>query len=227
MELDKESEVKWDALYSELETRPEGVPGAVTGRASDMVMKLALIYALTDGDDAIRLTHLRAGLAVWRYCETTAYALFGGLVSASVIAEPDPLYLWLLNFIKATPGVKRSELTSHFKNTDNADAIGVSLEALRVKGMAYPVMVKSEGAGRPGERWYPGSGEKDNGEGDREELNNHKIPSSYTTSQTLTPNPLSGMVVGEGVEEGSKEVNNSLPDSDQVINYFLPSFLTG
>jgi hypothetical protein len=159
--LDPEAEAVWDAEYEALEQRPEGTAGDATARAADQAMKLGLVYALADKADAIGLVHLRAGQAVWRYCEATAVSLFGGKVTAAD-AAPDPLWLTLLNAIQGEPGVKRSELVYAHKNAANAEAVGAALGRLRERHLAHAVS-DTTGGGRPAERWYPGSGDGDEG----------------------------------------------------------------
>ena len=176
MSLDRETETVWDNLYRTLETRPDGVQGAVTGRASDMVMKLAKIYALADEDESIRVQHLKAGLAIWRYCESTAFALFGGVQGkgeAIANPEPDPLWHLLLNAIIQSngEGVSKTNLIRSHQRHGNAEAIGESLERLKEKRLAYSTMVKVEGSGRPSEKWYAGSGDG----GKVEPNNNHHL----------------------------------------------------
>jgi hypothetical protein len=48
------------------------------------VVRLALIYALLDGEDKLAEPHLQAALEVWRYCEQ----------SVSVISAPAPATRW-------------------------------------------------------------------------------------------------------------------------------------
>ncbi len=232
MGLDGEAEGFWDSIYSTLETRPEGVPGAVTGRASDMAMKLALVYALADGDDAIRVAHLRAGLAVWRYCEATAFALFGmgdgkGVREANPSPEPDPLWLQLMNAITASPGVSRSELVRAFRHP--ADAIGVALEGVRVKGMAFPVAYQNPNGGPKGEKWYPGS---DGGDGETPNNINKLSPSPDTlplpvelTPPEGTNSPGGGMelVPSGGCGEG---VGGKVRGSGEDVVQLYPSLQT-
>jgi hypothetical protein len=47
-------------------------------------VRLALIYALLDGEDKLAEPHLQAALEVWRYCEQ----------SVSVISAPAPATRW-------------------------------------------------------------------------------------------------------------------------------------
>jgi hypothetical protein len=74
----------WDELYlgpdghgGELLRHPAGVPGFVTSRAEAQVTRLAVVFALTDRSEVVDLPHLEAALAVWRYCEASAIAIFG------------------------------------------------------------------------------------------------------------------------------------------------------
>jgi hypothetical protein len=74
----------WDELYlgpdghgGELLRRPAGVPGIVTSRAEAQVTRLAVVFALADRSEVVDLPHLEAALALWRYCEASAIAIFG------------------------------------------------------------------------------------------------------------------------------------------------------
>lgn len=165
--LDDEAGRLWDSEYRRLEAHPDDLFGMATARASDLVMKLALVYALADKADAIRLPHLRAALACWAYCEATAKRLFvpadavgRGQQQTATASTPDPLWLLLLRLIRAEPGMRRSELTAKLKNTAKADAIGHALDELEARSLAYRTDERTDG--RAAERWYPGSQEGNN-----------------------------------------------------------------
>lgn len=64
-------------LYRQLTTLPRGLLGNILNRAAPMVRRLAMIYALLDGEAETRLDHLRAAVAVWEYCEASARHIFG------------------------------------------------------------------------------------------------------------------------------------------------------
>lgn len=66
----------WRSIYSELSADHPGLVGAVINRAEANTLRLALIYTLLDGRDIIEADHLRAGLAVWKYAETSARLIF-------------------------------------------------------------------------------------------------------------------------------------------------------
>ncbi|MFO0852268.1 MAG: bifunctional DNA primase/polymerase [Gemmataceae bacterium] len=159
--LDDEAGRLWDRVYEQLETHPDDLFGMATARASDQVMKLALVYALTDKATAIRLPHLKAAMECWSYCEATARMLFaGGHVPAATppgtCPKPDPLWLKVLNAIQAAPGVSRTDLTLKFKNTAKADAIAAALDTLKAKGLAF-CRAEAGSRGPKVERWYPGA----------------------------------------------------------------------
>ena len=74
----------WDELYpgpdgqgGELLRHPAGVPGIVTSRAEVQATRLAVVFALADQSAVVDLPHLRAAMAVWRYCRASAVAIFG------------------------------------------------------------------------------------------------------------------------------------------------------
>jgi hypothetical protein len=62
----------WLEVYHELSEGKPGMVGAVTSRAEAQTLRLALAYALLDGAVYVEPEHLRAALAVWRYCDQSA-----------------------------------------------------------------------------------------------------------------------------------------------------------
>ena len=69
---------RWDELYTgEFEDRPAGLAGAVTSRAAAQVLRLSVIFALADQTVTLDVPHLAAAVAVWRYCQASAVAVFG------------------------------------------------------------------------------------------------------------------------------------------------------
>lgn len=68
----------WDDLYmNELQEHPAGVSGIVTSRAEAQVTRLSVVFALADRSEVVDLPHLEAALAVWRFCQACAVAIFG------------------------------------------------------------------------------------------------------------------------------------------------------
>src|SRR6185437_12732126 len=69
--------MRWEALYQELTTGRAGKLGKATARGAPLVKRLAMIYALLDGERLIASRHLDAAAAVWRYALDSAGYVFG------------------------------------------------------------------------------------------------------------------------------------------------------
>lgn len=137
----------WIKVYAELSEGLPGLLGAVTSRAEAQVMRLALIYALLDGADAIRREHLEAALEVWRYSLDSARHIFGSALG-------DPKADAALAAIRKTPGISRSDLGAYlFGKHPQAAALDRVLALLQERGLARAE--RAETGGRPTERWYP------------------------------------------------------------------------
>jgi len=78
------AEVQWSAegeraytvLYDRF-TDESGLAGNIIARGDTQTVRLALIYALLDGCTEIRVEHLKAATAAWRYAEQSARHIFG------------------------------------------------------------------------------------------------------------------------------------------------------
>ena len=82
--LDARAREMWAAVYSDLSMDHPGLSGCIINRGEAQALRLALIYALLDGQPMIGEPHLRAGLAFWDYCKTSALYVFGGRESCPV-----------------------------------------------------------------------------------------------------------------------------------------------
>jgi Protein of unknown function (DUF3987) len=79
LEFDEHTRDPWPAAYEALRNDvPDGPLGHMTARGSVQVQRLALIYALADGADAIGLDHLEAAVAFWSYCRESAELVLNG-----------------------------------------------------------------------------------------------------------------------------------------------------
>ena len=66
----------WHDAYARLAEPTDGLVGALLARAEAHVLRLAMLYALVDGDSTIGPAHLHAGLALWDYAaRSVAWAL--------------------------------------------------------------------------------------------------------------------------------------------------------
>lgn len=155
VELNDEAGREWDAVYPKLEDHPDTVFGVATSRASDQVMKLALVFALADKSDTIRTAHLTAALSCWRYCEATARLLFQG-VSATIpgTASAEVLAVRLLGVITGSPGINRRDLYRAVGGKVGKGEMNAALDHIQGNRLAHPKHTDTDG--RPAECWFPG-----------------------------------------------------------------------
>jgi len=137
----------WIEVYPRLSAGGAGLFGAVTARAEAQCIRLALIFALLDGVEAIDQAHLLAAVAVWDYCSATAEFVFGNNIGDRVADE-------ILKSLRtaASTGRARTEIRDLFKRHQSADRIEQALELLRHRGLAR--VEQRQTAGRPVETWF-------------------------------------------------------------------------
>ena len=105
-----------------------------------------MIYALLDCSVFITKEHLRAGLAVWRYCEDSARYIFGDKFGNPVI---DRILRHLRRELK---GLTRTGIRELFSRNRTETEINNALCVLEEHGLAR--CVREETGGRPSERWF-------------------------------------------------------------------------
>ena len=139
----------WAEVYPRLSEGYPGLLGAMTSRAEAQVMRVACIYALLDRSKVVQMQHLRAALAVWRYCEASARFLFGDSLG-------DPTADALLHLFRSKPeGVTRTDIYHFFDGNKASEDIGRALMTLQEHGLARMERVKNDQAKRPTEKWLP------------------------------------------------------------------------
>jgi hypothetical protein len=140
----------WKKVYEQLSAGQPGLLGAVTSRAEAQCIRLAMIYALLDGEVNIGLSHIRAALAVWGYAEASAAHIFGASLGDSVADE----ILRALHHNRE--GMSRTNIRDLFGRNQSADRIGAALALLMSKGRAR--MEARDTGGRPTEIWLATDG---------------------------------------------------------------------
>jgi hypothetical protein len=147
--MDAEAHALWTEAYHELSNGHPGLLGAITGRAEAQTIRLALLYALLDGSKQIKAVHLRAALALWQYCEDSARHIFGDSVG-------DPFADNLLQALRNSGGMTRTEINNMFRHNRSADKIDAALGSLETYGRARREHRAARGgaAGRPVEVWF-------------------------------------------------------------------------
>jgi hypothetical protein len=138
----------WRAEYDRLSEGLPGLAGALLARSEAHVMRLALIYALMDGQTVIGRPHLEAALALWAYVERSVHFIFEDRLGDSVADE-------LLALLKASPGgLTRNDLMNYLGRHQRSERIGQALGLLLKQGMAFCIHQKT--GGRSAERWFAG-----------------------------------------------------------------------
>jgi hypothetical protein len=135
----------WFELYETLSAPREGTAGALAARAEAHVVRLALLYALTDGEPVIGRSHLRAGLALFDYAyRSAAWAMEG--------ATQDPVAEQIHAALVISPGgLTRTEIRDLFQHNRPARVIEDALGALARSRRATPQRVTT--GGRPAMVW--------------------------------------------------------------------------
>ncbi len=209
---DAEAEALWREEYPSLATSGDSVPH--TDRARPYVLRLSMIYALADCSAVIRREHLEAALALWSYCRASALYIFGG----SQEAEPDPLWLRLLNAIGNDPGINRTGLREVAGHKTPAPVIAEALARLERNGLAHKRLVKPEGKGGVAECWYPGPKPDGDGGGDGESVADDNLPISQSsvaiTGRAVGGSPSEKTTSGLSVREKTADPPTALPTSD-------------
>jgi hypothetical protein len=172
----------WESVYPSLaEARPEAF-GKATERARPQTMRLALVYALLDGSASIGVEHLRAALAVWRYCEASAKLIFtksDSINNNTTTPVQEPLAVRLLHAIGSCPGVSRTDLWDVAGHKVTASDMDQALAWLVSQALAHS---RTEGDGRARcDRWYSGTNPVEEVEVEDVE------PETTSTSSTVEP----------------------------------------
>ena len=142
----------WDNIYDDLVAEKRGLWDAVTSRGEAQTLRLSMVYALLDGSSTIEVPHLRAALALWRFCDDSARIIFG-------TAEGDTLERKIRRVVSAHPGLTRTEIRNAISHKLSASELDRSLSWLVRRNEIVRVDVWE--GGRQAERYYPGASDSD------------------------------------------------------------------
>ena len=143
---DEEASQIWCDGYRELSEGKPGLLGAMIGRAESQVVRLSCIYALLDRSTVIRAEHLKAALAIWRYCEDSCRFIFVDRLS-------DPVADRILEALRNSPGgMTRTNINNLFKRNTTATRIHKALVFLEKH--RFIKQGKQPTGGRPAEVWF-------------------------------------------------------------------------
>ena len=145
LKLDPAARELWWHAYPQLTQPVDGLAGDLTARAEAHTIRLALLYALLEGERRIQTEHLQAALAFWDYAARSAnWAL--------AQATGDPLAEQLHAALVRSPGgLTRTQLSDLLDRHQPATRIQQALDALQAQGRAHHTRILT--AGRPAELW--------------------------------------------------------------------------
>jgi hypothetical protein len=147
MALDAAADRLWRAEYEGLTADRPGLYGLVTGRSEAQALRLALVYALGDGADAIGEPHLRAALALQRYLIDSAAYVFGDLTGDMLADEIEAV-------LKERPlGMSQTDIHNYFNRNKSKVQIENALRQLKQAGKADWVRHETGKPGRPPIVW--------------------------------------------------------------------------
>ena len=144
--LDPAARELWHEIYRQLANQqPAGIIGQITARAEAHVVRLALLYALTDGQHRIAPAHLCAALALHYYAaRSAAWALTG--------ATGQPLAEQIHAVLRQHPGgLTRSQISQTLNHNQPAGEIDTALNALHAAERATVTQIPT--GGRPAQLW--------------------------------------------------------------------------
>jgi hypothetical protein len=130
MKRDDEAKAIWREVYPDLSESKPGLFGSMTARFDAIAVRLSLIYALLDRSPLIRAVHLKAALAIVKYCEDSTRFIFGDSLGDETADE-------ILRQLRSRPdGMTRTELRDFFQRNKTSAEISRALGVLQEHGLA-------------------------------------------------------------------------------------------
>ena len=151
MELSPEAVSRWVQLYkTELNDRSHGERiNALIERRAPMLLRLAMLFALTDLTATVQVHHVDAALAWIRYSVESVKFVFGSAKDEAEVAEVNTTAAKIVQFIKRHQRVTRKQITVDcFQGHASKDRIDTALDELLTANP--PQIVVQEDRSKPG-----------------------------------------------------------------------------
>lgn len=123
--FDAEAQKYWDAIYTDLSEEKYSISGLLTNRNEAQAIRIAMIYALLDQSDKIKTEHLKAAIAVIKYCEASCDYLFSELNNNPLANQ---IYSLLQN---SKNGLSRTDISNALHRNKGAKEIQEALMILK------------------------------------------------------------------------------------------------
>lgn len=146
IDTDEEATTYWETIYPRLTADRFGIYGSITARAEAQVKRLAVIFAVLDMSNVIRVEHLKAAEECWRYSDESAAHTFGTAIGDKFADK-------ILAHLLATPkGLSLTEIRDKYQRHDSG-RVDPALMTLSEMGL---VAMRKEptGGGRPRTVWF-------------------------------------------------------------------------
>ena len=130
----------WESVYPEISKEHTGLAGSIINRGEAQTLRLALVYALLDGQERIDESHLNAALAMWGYAQDSALYIFGD-------RSVDPLEEKLLEILKQGP-LSATDLSAAFSRNIPKERLQPLLQQLEAQ-QRISIRKEKSGKGRP------------------------------------------------------------------------------
>lgn len=132
--------------YKELSASGQGLFWSMIARGEAQVLRLALIYSLLDCSPLVEEPHIKAALAVWKYCEDSCKYLFSN-------EQENPVANRILEALRSYPeGLIRCQIREIFHGHKKSKELDQAMELLVRRNLVIIKKEKQTG-GRPSERW--------------------------------------------------------------------------
>ncbi|MDL2291301.1 DUF6371 domain-containing protein, partial [Desulfovibrio sp. OttesenSCG-928-F20] len=129
----------WESVYPEISREHTGLAGSIINRAEAQAQRLALLYALLDGQERIDVPHLKAALAMWGYAQDSALYIFGDRAA-------DPLEARVLTLLEQGP-LSATDLSRAFSGHMPKERLQPILQQLEAQRRIS--ITKLKNGGRP------------------------------------------------------------------------------
>lgn len=141
LERDAHARSLWTDIYHDLSLeRPESRIASAIARSEAQVVRLSLIYALLARSECVTLEHLRAGLALWDYCERGAAYVFRESI--------DPRAARIIDALNRRGRLTGSDLGALFNRNVPADQLLAIVESLVRQGLVLASLERTPGRSR-------------------------------------------------------------------------------
>lgn len=139
-----EARARWEQLYNEMaDDDPGGLLGMIVARPEPQTLRLALIYALLDGQRTIDTPHINAAWALWTYSRQSAAYIWGDAIG-------DEIADTLLKAIRkaGTDGIDLTAQSALFSRKIPAKRLATARTDLETRGLIETVQVQTDGRPR-------------------------------------------------------------------------------